>query len=131
MEGVPWKKTQEGRIVYDRSPKPFRFSAVVRILKTISLQDSKVFQPILLEQFLEAQGLVSFLYARSAVTAFLGIDLPKIIADVLRLVTTGFGDVLSDFLRDPGEIQRARDRISLLEQENESLRRTLRLYEGV
>lgn len=128
---APWKKTQEGRIVYDRRPKPFRFSAVLRILRTISAQDSNEFQEISINQFIEAQGLVSFLYARSAVTSFLGIDIPKLIADVLQAVITGFGDELFAFLRNPRVIEETRLEISLLREENERLRNALYLYERV
>lgn len=128
---VPWKKTQEGRIVYDRRPKPFHFSDALRVLRSISAQDSNTFREIPLNQFVEAQGLVSFLYARSAVTSFLGIDVPKLIADVLQAVITGFGEELFAFLRNPRVIEETRLEISLLREENERLRNALRLYERV
>jgi len=101
---------------------------VLRILRRLSSSNSENLLNFTTEQYLESTGLLAYIYARSAVTNILGVDVPKIIADVLAVLIGPLREELERFLRDPRIILRLTSEVDTLKRENESLRTTLSWY---
>lgn len=83
---TPWKKTQEGRIVYDRRKNSWRYSDLIRIVRKMTV-DSTGRNPITFEQLL--QFLLDFLslIISDAISSVLTKALAQLIAQLVRAVT--------------------------------------------
>jgi len=81
---VPWKKTQEGRIVYDRPPKSFTFNDLQRILRQIK-PDSPGVSTLTVEQFLRFLLDLLTLFVDDAIKSFLLRSLALLLRELIRV----------------------------------------------